>query len=133
MLLFKRIHFWVGLAGVVLFLLTGQYMAHIVGDMSALADGPRMLYRSAHIYLLLVSIMNLLTGVYLEPPATRASKVIQTAISVILLLSPVLIVYGFINESLNESLKRPVISSTLYMLYLAAILLVIEKIRRCRK
>lgn len=131
--LLKRVHFWVGLISLVLFLLTGQYMAHFVEDMGALADGPRMLYRSAHIYLLLVSIMNLQTGVYLEAPANRASRVIQTIISAILIVAPVLVVYGFVTESLNESLKRPLISGALYMLFLAGILLVIEKILKSRQ
>lgn len=61
----KRIHFWVGVVGMLAFVCTGQYMHIFHNHLEGMADAPRMLYRSAHIYLLLSSIINLAAGVYI--------------------------------------------------------------------
>ena len=55
----NRFHFWLGITGTLLFILTGQYMDKVHNHLQKMADGPRMLYRSAHIYLLLAAVVNL--------------------------------------------------------------------------
>ena len=60
----RRIHLVVGLAGVVLFLGTGQYMDRVHDHLRGMEDVRRMLFRSAHIYLLWSSLLNLALGLY---------------------------------------------------------------------
>lgn len=56
-------HFWIGVGGMCVFALTGQYMDRVLDHLVGMSDGPRMLYRSAHIYILLASMMNLIYGI----------------------------------------------------------------------
>ena len=133
MLILKRLHFWFGLVGIIIFLLTGQYMAHIVGDMSQIADGSRMLYRSAHIYLMLVSILNLFVGFYMEPANILRMVKFQYLLSLLLLVSLVLILYGFFFESQNASPDRPLVSLGMFALFGAAVLLVLVKLLKRAK
>ena len=51
----RRFHLGAGLLGVLAFLATGQYHEHLRG----MDDAQRLLFRSAHIYLLLASLLNL--------------------------------------------------------------------------
>jgi hypothetical protein len=85
------------------FLATGQYMrlqfpAAYAGDATM-----RMLFRSAHIYLLLSSIMNLLVGVHAAAPPSRVRQVG----SVLLLAAPVLFFLAFAVEPEPGLLDRP--------------------------
>jgi hypothetical protein len=55
----KRVHLICGIAAVFVFLLTGQYMAIYQGHLQGMADLPRMLFRSRHIYILFTGLLNL--------------------------------------------------------------------------
>jgi hypothetical protein len=125
-----RLHFWTGFIGVLVFLLTGQYMFHVHDHLAGMADGPRMLYRSSHIYLLLTSIMNLLLGVYLPASRSELPSWLQNTLSVVFLLSPWIILAGFFLESQNSDLRRPVIHLGLYALFALAALLMIYGVWR---
>ncbi|MFQ5527130.1 MAG: hypothetical protein ACE5GX_12820 [Thermoanaerobaculia bacterium] len=57
------LHNWIGWLMVVVFLATGQYMRYVHDPPVAQLDsGLRMLFRSRHIYLLLVGLLNLMVG-----------------------------------------------------------------------
>jgi hypothetical protein len=60
----KRFHLIFGLLLVIVFLLTGQYMDHFHQHLQSMPDGPRMLYRSRHIYILLSGLIHLGIGAY---------------------------------------------------------------------
>ena len=60
----KRFHLFFGLAIIVVFLLTGQYMDRRLDHLMYLADGPRMLFRTRHIYILMAGLLNLSLGSY---------------------------------------------------------------------
>ncbi|HVQ37681.1 MAG TPA: hypothetical protein VMS31_09110, partial [Pyrinomonadaceae bacterium] len=85
-----------GLVVVVVFLLTGQYMEYVHNRL--LPDGVRMLYRSRHIYLLLAGLLNLTLGLYLtfQPSGWRRS--LQIIGSILIALSPGLLLAGFFLE-----------------------------------
>ena len=125
-----RLHFWVGVIGVLAFLATGQYMFHVHAHLQGMPDGPRMLYRSAHIYLLLCAILNLVVGIYLQPAQLRIPALLQYLVSAILLLSPVIMLTGFFIEPLGSDLHRPVTSLGLFALFGMAALLMLAGIRR---
>ena len=92
----KRFHLYYGLAIVVIFLLTGQYMEYVHNR--ELSDGPRMLYRSRHIYLLLAGLLNLSFGLYLTCRAHGWRRRLQTIGSILVILSPILLLAGFFYE-----------------------------------
>lgn len=60
----KRIHLIFGVFVVVAFLLTGQYMDKYHNHLVGVPDGPRLLYRTRHIFILLASLLNLGLGAY---------------------------------------------------------------------
>lgn len=55
------------------FLLTGQYMDWYHQQLMYMADGPRMLYRTRHIFILMSGLLHVGLGTYfrLGPTATR--------------------------------------------------------------
>jgi len=103
-------------------------MYHVHSALQGLDDGPRMLYRSAHIYFLLVSISNLLVGVYLEPKSLRPPKWLQFIISALLLLAPAFILAGFFIEPQLDELSRPYNKAGLFALFAVAILVIIAEL-----
>ena len=92
----KRFHLWFGLAVVVVFLLTGQYMEYVHNR--DLPDGPRMLYRSRHIYLLLAGLINVSLGIYFHRQPKGWRRNLQTAGSILLVLAPFPLLAGFFYE-----------------------------------
>jgi hypothetical protein len=87
-------------------------MHHLHSHLENMADGPRMLFRSAHIYLLFASLLNLLLATYGKPtpnPTNQAqtSTRLQLCGSVLILLSPLLIGFSFFYESQQPNLVRP--------------------------
>lgn len=104
----RRLHLIVGLAGVVAFLLTGQYMHWIHAHLQGMADGPRLIYRSSHIYLLWASLLNLGLGCYAHSFSGMAAKVAQAVGSIAVILGPPLLCWSFFYETYNEELLRPV-------------------------
>lgn len=104
----RKFHLVVGLVGVIVFLLTGQYMQWFLGHLQGMADGPRMIFRAAHIYLLWASLLNLLLGCYLPHTPGGFARLMHVGGSLILLASPVLLCWSFFYEPYNAELWRPV-------------------------
>ena len=53
----RSLHLVAGILGLLLFVLQGQYMDHVHDHLAGMEDGPRMMFRSSHIYLLLASLL----------------------------------------------------------------------------
>src|SRR5688572_29990950 len=92
----RRFHFYFGVAVVIVFLLTGQYMEYVHNR--SLPDGPRLLYRSRHIYLLFSGLINLSIGTYLTYRPTGWRRPMQVTGSVLLTIGPALLLIGFFRE-----------------------------------
>ncbi len=120
----RNCHLLIGGLGLVLFLLQGQYMARVLG-VAELPDAARMMYRSAHIYLLLACLANVCAGYFMTPALTLTH--LQRLISVLLLLSPGLMIWSFFTESTGGTLDRPVASTGLYSLFGAAVILLLHE------
>jgi hypothetical protein len=92
----KRFHLFFGLAIAIVFLLTGQYMEfkHVGG----LPDGPRVLYRSRHIYILLAGLVNMMIGLYFSYRPHGWRRTLQLVGSGFLVLGPFLLLAGFFTE-----------------------------------
>ena len=69
----KKFHLVFGVLVIIVFVLTGQYMDRYHEHLRGMADGPRMLFRSRHIFILLSGLLHLGLGAYwrnrLTPPA----------------------------------------------------------------
>lgn len=92
----RRFHFYFGIAIVIVFLLTGQYMEYVHNR--SLPDGPRLLYRSRHIYLLFSGLINLSIGAYLTYRPAGWRRAIQLIGSILLTIGPGLLLIGFFRE-----------------------------------
>lgn len=120
-------HLFIGGLGLALFILQGQYMGRVLG-VTDLPDAARMMYRSAHIYLLLASVANIVAGYFMTP--TTLVRPLQRLIGIVLLLSPFLFIWSFFTEVTGASLDRPVASMGLYLLFGSATLLLLDEVYR---
>jgi len=126
----RRLHLAAGIGGVIAFLLTGQYMDRALDHMAGVPDLPRMLYRSAHIYLLLGSLLNLALGVYLTEASVGWRRVLGRIGSVAILLAPPLFVLAFISEPHRSDFHRPFAGPAIYACALGAVLHAVSAVRR---
>ncbi len=106
MLDLRRIHLVIGIAVAGVFLLTGQYMDRYQDHLRGMADGPRMLYRSRHGYILMASLLNLGLGVYLKRWSGRGRSRLQLAGSAIIILATCLILVAFVYEPPAGDVQR---------------------------
>lgn len=111
----RRLHMVVGMVALLGFILTGQYMDRVHDHLTGMPDGPRLLYRSAHIYLLFAALLNLLLGAYLRLADHRGVRMVQQAASVVLLTLPVLFTVAFFREPALAGLERPWARPAIYL------------------
>ena len=102
----RWLHLAVGIAGVVGFLGTGQYMDRVHDQLRGMDDTRRLLFRSAHLYLLFCSLVNLAPGLYLRP-AVGWRRWVRPVGSVLVLATPFLAAAGFFVEPWLSGLERP--------------------------
>jgi len=123
MTLIKRLHFVAGFSGVIIFLLTGQYMHQQHDHLQGMPNDVRMLFRSAHIYFLLASIINLTAGLYWFQFPQRHKVILQYIASAFLLVAPFFLLLGFFTEPHMTDLVRPYSRIGLYALFGAGVVL----------
>jgi len=119
-MLWRKLHLMIGTLGLFLFVLQGQYMARVLG-VPDLPDVQRMLYRSAHLYLMIACAANVCAGYFMD--AAHYRGLLLKLCSAALLLSPVLLLLSFFTEINTASIDRPMLSIALYILFGAAVLL----------
>lgn len=102
----RKLHFAVGLAGVVAFLVTGVYMRAGFPDLYAANEILRYLYRSNHVYVLLASLLNVALGVHLAPVAPGWRATVSKIGSLLALVSPVVLCFAFFLEAPRASPER---------------------------
>lgn len=103
------VHLVVGAAGIAAFLLTGQFMDRQLDHLRGMPDGLRALYRSVHIYILLLALLHLVLGAYANAAAARIGQWIQALGSVALVMALALFVYGFYHETPLGQVERPMV------------------------
>ncbi len=99
----RRAHLVAGLVFVAVFVASGLFMllrfpAAYEGDRTM-----RMLYRSAHIYVLLSALMNIVAGIHMRVPAGR----LQRVGSILLLVAPMFFTLAFSLEPAPARVDRP--------------------------
>ncbi len=123
----QRLHLLVGLATVILFLLTGQYMGIRYDHLRGMDDATRLLFRSTHIYLLFSGLLNVALGLYMAGEGGRereragdtaaggkAAGLLRGIGSVLILIGPLLFLAGFLREPFLGGLARPFSTPALY-------------------
>ena len=103
----RRFHLVFGVAVVVAFLLTGQYMDRLHNHLEGMADGPRLLYRTRHIFLLLSGLLHLGLGAYLTGARRTRRRALQLSGSALLALASLLFLAGFFYEPHLAGLHTP--------------------------
>lgn len=100
----SAIHAIMGLLTFVTFLQTGWYMK--VNETGNLPDAQRMIYRAGHIYFLFSGLLNLSIGLQLQLSVIKWKKITQYIGSMFLLISPVILLFGFYNEATLGEVDR---------------------------
>ena len=101
-------HLIVGFAGLIAFLASGVYMVWVHAGLQGMADGPRLFFRSAHIYLLWGALLNLVLGCYLARVGRGLLRHVQSLGSLLILAGPFMLCLSFFAEQHNRELDRPV-------------------------
>ena len=116
-----KLHWSIGVLTLVLFVLTGQYMQRFLGELAGMADGQRMLYRSAHIYLLFSGFSNLLFANLAVAQGGRWRRIAHRVAGAVLLMAPVLLLSGFFLDSSDGSLDRRFVPPALFGTFAVAL------------
>src|SRR5918998_1887069 len=103
----RTVHTAFGALVVVAFLLTGQFMDRFHNHLEGMADGPRLLYRTRHIFILLAGLLNLGLAAYYVRRARRWRRVLQLAGTGLVAVSSVLFVAAFFYEPGLRDLDTP--------------------------
>lgn len=118
----KNLHLLIGLTGVVAFVLSGQYMQWLHNSLQSMSDGPRLFFRSTHIYLMWSSLLNVLLGCYFTKIDSKWLGKAQILASIALLLGPIFLAISFIYEQHNPELTRPIAHSAIFLSFGAVLL-----------
>src|SRR5215210_5883094 len=102
----KRLHLVVGVATLVVFLLTGQYMDYLHVRTGVLGETARVMFRSRHIYLLLAGLVNLGLGSYFSDRGRGWRRGLQLLGSALVVLAPALMLAAFFAEPGEPGLRR---------------------------
>lgn len=103
----KKAHLIFGVLIVGAFLLTGQYMDKFYNHMHGVADGPRLLYRTRHIFILLAGLLNLGIGAYFTYRIERLQRTLQLLGSLLIFTASILFLIAFFYEPHLADLKTP--------------------------
>jgi hypothetical protein len=122
----KRFHLMFGLVLLVVFLLTGQYMDRFHEHLRYMPDGPRMLYRTRHIFILLSGLLHLGIGSYFSHRAEKWRRVLQVLGSALITIAPVLFTIGFFYEPNLQGLYAPLSKRGIIMIAVGALLHVVS-------
>jgi drug/metabolite transporter (DMT)-like permease len=113
----RKVHAVVGVAMLIAFLGTGQYMDRVHGHLAGMSDARRMLFRSDHIYLLLTAVLNLALGLYLTPREPRRARAVQLLGSIAIVIAPFLFLIAFFTEPWMTHLARPWTRPAIYAVF----------------
>ena len=125
----KRFHLIFGLLLFVVFVLTGQYMDRVLHHLQGMPDGPRMLYRSRHIYILLTALLHLGIGSYIQYQADTLRRMLQWFGSMLITIAALLFLVGFFYEPSLSGLYAPVTKKGIYLIAVGVLLHLLSTVR----
>jgi len=122
----KKVHLIFGACVVLAFLLTGQYMDKYYNHMHGVADAPRLLYRTRHIFILLSGLLHLGIGAYFTYRIEPWQRAIQLAGSLLIFAASFLYLVAFFYEPNLTNLKTPLSHWGTYAIAAGAVLHVVS-------
>jgi len=125
----KKTHLIFGACVVLAFLLTGQYMDKYYNHLHGIPDGPRMLYRTRHIFILLAGLLNLGIGAYFTSRIQTWRRTIQLLGSLLIFAASFLFLIAFFYEPGLSDLKTPLSHWGTYTVATGVVLHVISGVR----
>lgn len=97
-------------------------MDKIHNHLRGMADGPRMLYRSRHIYILLSAMLHLGVGSYFSYHPQTARRTMQLIGSLFITIASALFVYAFFYEPNLSGLYTPVSRNGIFLTAIGTLL-----------
>jgi hypothetical protein len=125
----KRFHLIFGLIVLVVFLLTGQYMDRYHEHLMYTPDGPRMLYRTRHIFILMSGLLHLGIGSYFSYRVQTWRRALQMLGSALITITPVLFTIAFFYEPNLPGLNAPISKLGIIMTAVGALLHVVSGVK----
>jgi hypothetical protein len=118
----KLLHLTTGLAACLAFVGTGGFMRWTFPEAYEGSDAARMMFRSAHVYVLLSGLPHLLLAVHFRSLPHGWRSTTQRLGSMLLMATPALFVVAFFVEPGAGSLARPIALPTLVLAVLGTAL-----------
>jgi Na+-driven multidrug efflux pump len=115
----RSLHTVIGIVSIVLFVATGIYMKLTFPEPAADDMGVRMMFRSAHVYILLGGLVNLVAGARHVAAAGRPR--LGAVASSFLAGAPVLFTLAFFLEPAPDRVQRPLAATGVLLVLLGAI------------
>ena len=125
----KKAHLIFGVAVVIVFLLTGQYMDKHFHHLVGMPDAPRLLYRTRHIFILLSGLLNLGIGAYFTYRVETWQRTIQLLGSLFIFAASFLFMIGFFYEPNLSNLRTPLSHYGAYAIAAGTVLHVIGGVK----
>src|SRR5678815_4170020 len=122
----KKVHLIFGVLVLLAFLLTGQYMDKFYNHMEGVPDGPRLLYRTRHIFILLSGLLNLGIGAYFTYRIESWRRVTQLLGSLLIFAASLLFLVAFFYEPNLGNLHTPLSHWGTYTIATGAVLHVVS-------
>ena len=110
------------------FLLTGQYMDKYYNHLVGMPDGPRLLYRTRHIFILLAGLLNLGIGAYFTSRIQTWRRTMQLLGSLLIFVASFLFLIAFFYEPGLSDLHTPLSHWGTYTIATGALLHVISSV-----
>jgi hypothetical protein len=118
----RRFHVIFGVLVVIAFLLTGQYMDKFYNHLAGMADGPRLLYRTRHIFILLSGLLHLAIGTYFVYRRERWRWILQLLGSLMITVASLLFIVAFFQEPKLTGLYTPLSHKGMYLIAVGMLL-----------
>jgi hypothetical protein len=122
----KKAHLIFGVLIVIAFLFTGQYMDKYYNHLHGMADGPRLLYRTRHIFILLAGLLNLGIGAYFTCRIQPWQRTVQHLGSLLIFTGSLLFFVAFFYEPSLGNLHTPLSHWGTYTIASGAVLHVVS-------
>ena len=126
----KRFHLVFGLVVLIVFLLTGQYMDRYHNHLEFMADGPRLLYRTRHIFILMSGLLHLGIGTYFSFQPTATRRALQLTGTMLITVATVLFTIAFFYEPRLENLETPLSLAGTIMIAVGTLLHLFSGVRQ---
>ena len=119
----RIIYLAVGAASLLFFSWTGQYLHATYPDKRSMEMGFRVMLRSRHLFILLVSLLEIGIGIYIRPTSRLMFRYVQSLSTGLLLIAHGLFIWAFFYEVDTHTIPQtPVVYWATYSLLTSSLL-----------